>query len=302
MAFMLSTLLVLPVHTTLEAPAGVRTIRRPDLWSDSRWRSFLRLLMFGFRVVGASLQVRRVVIVTGGVELFLLRPLLIGRKVVAVDWLMPRSRRLDRWRLLRSTDFIVVRKSDALTLQRRFGVPSTCIRFLPFPAPAAAPDRGTDGEYFYAAGWAHRDWPLLLEAQRITGYPTVLAGEVQDPGQSGLRCVGPQPRQQGTEFMRQALAVVLPLVDTELPSGPLVLLDAMAHAKAVIVSDVGGSRDYVVDGVTALLVPAHDLAALTEAMERLVSDTALRHNLGVAAAASVKEWTPQEFWANVLAV
>ncbi len=102
--------------------------------------------------------------------------------------------------------------------------------------------------------------------------------------------------------MRSSRAVVLPLLDTDLPSGPLVLLDAMAHGKAVIVSDVGGARDYVQPGVDALVVPPGDAGALASAVQRVAEDPRLAEQLGQAAVESARQFTAPRFWAGVLGV
>jgi glycosyltransferase involved in cell wall biosynthesis len=54
----------------------------------------------------------------------------------------------------------------------------------------------------------------------------------------------------------------------------------MASGKAVIASRVAGLAGTVVDGQSGLLVPPGDVAALAEAMRRLLEDPDLRHNLG----------------------
>jgi glycosyltransferase involved in cell wall biosynthesis len=62
-----------------------------------------------------------------------------------------------------------------------------------------------------------------------------------------------------------------------------VLLDALAMGKPVVVSDVAGARDYVIDRTTALLVPPGDPQAMAEALTELRRDRALRTRLGAAA-------------------
>jgi glycosyltransferase involved in cell wall biosynthesis len=52
---------------------------------------------------------------------------------------------------------------------------------------------------------------------------------------------------------------------------PMVLLEASASALPAVVTDVGGSRDAVLDGVSGFIVPAHDPAALASAMLRFMS-------------------------------
>jgi glycosyltransferase involved in cell wall biosynthesis len=59
--------------------------------------------------------------------------------------------------------------------------------------------------------------------------------------------------------------------------------EAMAHARPVVATSVGGLLDAVDDGVTGLLVAPQDPIALRAAIERLLADADLRHKLGAAA-------------------
>jgi glycosyltransferase involved in cell wall biosynthesis len=63
----------------------------------------------------------------------------------------------------------------------------------------------------------------------------------------------------------------------------VVAREAMAWGRPVVASAVGGLVDAVEDGVTGLLVPPGDVAALREAIERLLGDAELRERLGAAA-------------------
>ena len=63
----------------------------------------------------------------------------------------------------------------------------------------------------------------------------------------------------------------------------VVAREAMAHGRPVVATGVGGLLDAVEDGVTGLLVPPRDPAALRVAIERLLDDAALRRRLGAAA-------------------
>ncbi len=66
-------------------------------------------------------------------------------------------------------------------------------------------------------------------------------------------------------------------------------LEAMAHARPVVATDVGGLRDLVVDGETGLVVPPRDPAALRAALERLLGDEELRRRLGKAGRERARE-------------
>ncbi|MDQ3671151.1 MAG: glycosyltransferase family 4 protein, partial [Actinomycetota bacterium] len=58
--------------------------------------------------------------------------------------------------------------------------------------------------------------------------------------------------------------------------------EAMAYGRPVVAAAVGGLVDAVEDGVTGLLVPPRDAAALRAALERMLGDPQLRERLGRA--------------------
>lgn len=63
---------------------------------------------------------------------------------------------------------------------------------------------------------------------------------------------------------------------------PLVVLEAMAQGRPVVVSAVGGTPELVADGETGLLVPPRDPAALARALGELLGDPERAHALGEA--------------------
>jgi glycosyltransferase involved in cell wall biosynthesis len=64
---------------------------------------------------------------------------------------------------------------------------------------------------------------------------------------------------------------------------PKTLLDAAACGRPLVATDVPGSREIAIDGVTGLTVPAGSVTALADAMERMATDAALRRRLGKSA-------------------
>jgi glycosyltransferase involved in cell wall biosynthesis len=70
---------------------------------------------------------------------------------------------------------------------------------------------------------------------------------------------------------------------------PLVLIEAMAAARPVIATAVGGVPDLIAPDATGVLVEPDDVEALSNAMVRLASDRGLRDRLGAAARAEVAE-------------
>jgi glycosyltransferase involved in cell wall biosynthesis len=64
---------------------------------------------------------------------------------------------------------------------------------------------------------------------------------------------------------------------------PNALLEAMSAARPSLVTTAGGMKEVVQDGVTGLIVPVGDPAALARAMKRLIIDKELSRAMGMAA-------------------
>ncbi|MBZ2206833.1 glycosyltransferase family 4 protein [Massilia sp. R798] len=98
-----------------------------------------------------------------------------------------------------------------------------------------------------------------------------------------LGWIGPQDK---ADQLARAAVFCLP---SHAEGLPMALLEAMAVGKAVLVSDVGAIPEAVTDGDNGLLVAPRDVAALAAALERLLSDHALRRRLGAHARQTVAE-------------
>jgi glycosyltransferase involved in cell wall biosynthesis len=86
-------------------------------------------------------------------------------------------------------------------------------------------------------------------------------------------------RADAAAALAEADALVLP---SWIEGLPLVVLEAMAQAKPVVATAVGGTPEAVIDGETGLLVSPRDVPALSGALERLLGDEDLRRRLGEA--------------------
>jgi glycosyltransferase involved in cell wall biosynthesis len=81
--------------------------------------------------------------------------------------------------------------------------------------------------------------------------------------------------------------LVLPSIERE--DFPNVILEAMMHGKAVVASAVGGTPEQVEPGLSGLLVPPGDPAALAEALETFVDAPLLASRFGAAGAERFQE-------------
>ena len=70
---------------------------------------------------------------------------------------------------------------------------------------------------------------------------------------------------------------------------PVSLIEAQAANKAIATTDVGGVRDVVIPGLSALLSPSEDVDALAQNLLTLVADDKLRQSMGQQGSRYVKE-------------
>jgi glycosyltransferase involved in cell wall biosynthesis len=113
-------------------------------------------------------------------------------------------------------------------------------------------------------------------AEATDGLPLVVVGD------GPLRSLLPQtagfvpPRELGPWYERASVVVV----PSRREGYGVAAREAMAHGRPVVATAVGGLVDAVEDGVTGLLVPPRDPAALGRALGRLLEDAELRERLG----------------------
>jgi glycosyltransferase involved in cell wall biosynthesis len=122
------------------------------------------------------------------------------------------------------------------------------------------------------------------------GLPRIVAGDgpLRDLLPDALGFV---PHEELSELYDRAAVVVLV---SEMEGLPNVVLEAMAHGKAVVATPVGGIPSLIEDGRTGFLVPVGDAVALRETLKRLLADPVLRARVGAAARERVAEYCSWE--------
>jgi len=270
-------------------------VQRSD-WNLRGFRKLWYHILETLRILRAARGCDTLVLCTVSVEAILagaLKPLICpGTRIVCFDLLMPRRNWPARWFLPRLDAFACIRSGDIETLVHRLGVSRERCSFVPFPCPEL--DSETDhqeGGYVYAAGSSYRDWPTLIDAVAQTKCPAIFSTSdilvIPDSAKDRITIVPQQSPRNGRELMAHASVVAVSLKDTHLSNGPLVLLDAMAMGKAVVVTLVNGTRDYVTPD-TAIGVSPADVHAMATAIGQLMENPAIRHRLGAAAQAHVR--------------
>lgn len=172
---------------------------------------------------------------------------------------------------------------------------------------AAAPADPAAGDYIAFAGRLvpEKGADLLVEVARKLRLPVRLAGNVS--GYSAIRSGDPvtchltPTRADLVAFYRGARMLVVPSLWFE--TFALVAAEAMGQGIPVIASRIGALQETVQDGVTGVLVPPGDAAALAEAVALLWNDPQLAQNLGRAGHRRVvTEFSSRQHVARLIAI
>jgi glycosyltransferase involved in cell wall biosynthesis len=203
---------------------------------------------------------------------------------------------------------------------RELGVPATAVHTVPLvaferepePAPALAPHPPTI--LFFGRIWPYKGLMHLVRAEpmisaAVPDVEIVIAGEGEDLAPYRAAMTNPERfvvhnryigRDELARLLGQADVVVLPYVDAT-QSGVVAL--AYAYSTPVVATTVGGLPEMVEHGITGLLVPPRDEAALAEAVVQLLHDAELRRRMGAAGHQLARErWSPDAVAAQTVAV
>jgi glycosyltransferase involved in cell wall biosynthesis len=202
-----------------------------------------------------------------------------GSDVVLAGHFRPLARRLVR------RARVVVCASAALAGEAR-ALGAREVRVIPngvaIPSTVGAPDQPPHALY---VGRLSEEKGVRELADAADGLPLVVVGDgpLRHLVANGVGFV--RPADLG-RWYEQAAVVVVP---SRREGYGVVAREAMAYGRPVVATAVGGLVDAVEDGVTGVLVPPGDVAALREALVRLLGDAALRDRLGRAATTQAAE-------------
>jgi glycosyltransferase involved in cell wall biosynthesis len=228
-------------------------------------------------------------------------------------WLERRA----EWPSLRAADVVACGSEAVVEQVLRAGVWERSVLVTPTGvdlavfahAPDAAPLRrrlGLDGRF--AIGWVGSFRPFHALEQMVEATSTVSGAT--------MLVVGDGPERGRIERLARALDVPATFTGTvphhQLPAylaamdaavllaprgesfhySPLKLAEYLAAGLPVVAPALGQLAERLTDGVDAILVPPHDVAALSAALRRLRDDSEERTRLGKAArAAAEAEWS-----------
>lgn len=135
-----------------------------------------------------------------------------------------------------------------------------------------------------------------LSARR--GVHFMMQGSEEDSRLLDRMATSPRLTRKSWGDSRRTLAATDILVLPTLREGfPNVVLEAACMGIPTVTTTVTGAKDSVVDGVTGILVPPHNVSALVDAVTQLADSPGLRNRLGQAAAARARsDFRPDHVW------
>ena len=101
---------------------------------------------------------------------------------------------------------------------------------------------------------------------------------VKERDLEGIVCYyGPKYGEEKEEYWRRADVFVQPTFDD---CFPLTLVEAMQHRLPIVSTDVGAIPDMIKEEVNGFICPQRDVDSLVTALEKLITDPALRQQMG----------------------
>jgi glycosyltransferase involved in cell wall biosynthesis len=214
-------------------------------------------------------------------------------RMPAVPWL---KRQIVRSLFQRAAALLPRSTWAARSLVDDYGVLPERVHVVPSPvdvstwSPAPKPARELPEIAFVGGVFTWKGGPELLDWYRRAGrgrarITIVTRSPMED--EPGVRVVRAENNSEVLrDLVRSADVFVLP---TKADCYSVAVQEAMASGVPVVTSDIGGTSDFVEDGVTGYLIPPGDAAALDAPLDALLADPERRRRMGDAGRARAVE-------------
>lgn len=118
---------------------------------------------------------------------------------------------------------------------------------------------------------------------------------------ANIEYLGELPPEQVLLEMGRAKAVIVPSLWYE--TFGRVIIESLAVGTPIIASDIGAVAELIDPGVTGVLVPPGDVAALSKAIEELADDDHRRHRMGADARSAFEDrYTSQKNYPQLMSI
>jgi hypothetical protein len=185
--------------------------------------------------------------------------------------------------------FVVHTRCEIDYYSQWLGLPKERFEFVPLQKPeyARLGEEDQENPFIFATGSGNRDYGTFFKAVEKLNLKTLVApgrhavAGLNIPSQVELRFEITKP--EIIKAAQSARINVIPMTTDGPTGGTVTIVESMRMGCAIIATRRSGVEDYLEDGVTALLVDPYSETQMTEALDRLWNDHALRNRLGKAA-------------------
>jgi glycosyltransferase involved in cell wall biosynthesis len=184
---------------------------------------------------------------------------------------------------LKGVDRFVVHSTGEIRKVSEFlDIAPNRVEFVPLqraPIPVVASEE-LNSPFVVSMGSANRDYATFFKAAEISKLPCIVVASQRSV--DGLAVPANVALKSGLEasechrLVQRSRLSVVPLLDPEIASGQVTVVDSMRMNRPVIATESVGTRDYVQSGSNGVLVPARDPEALAAAMLELWNSPSLR--------------------------
>lgn len=167
-----------------------------------------------------------------------------------------------------------------------FSMPLAKFAYIPLGMARIDGVETVKGDYVFSTGRSNRDYDFLTEALSKTGVKVRIAcggyvynGDADTQNVDVLQsCYG----KDMLEEMGHSFCVVIPLQDTHISSGQLVILQAMQLGKPVIVTENDTAKDYIDNGKNGFIIRKRK-EELLDTLDKLKNDGQLYNTISANA-------------------
>jgi glycosyltransferase involved in cell wall biosynthesis len=141
--------------------------------------------------------------------------------------------------------------------------------------------------YIFSAGRSSRDYSTLIDAVKCLDYDLHIACDmnheafVQKNLRPGIKILDKCYDDEYVEQLRNARCVVIPLNVDNISAGQMVMIQAMAFGRPLIITNTLTIQEYIKDSDQAILVERGNPEAMREAICRVMEDPAVSYRLSL---------------------
>jgi len=234
-----------------------------------------------------------------------------------IDFMLDEEKKSHLWRLKifcqkkafgEANKILVFSREERKTYSKRFSLPIERFLFLPYHTNVINPEYiGGKDNVIFSAGRSGRDYKTLIEA--VKELPCRVKVICDEENLEGIKIPGNCEVHYNTEhkkyleMMQDAAIVVIPLGQFVRSMGLMVMLEAMAYGKAVVISDGVSNIEYVRNNKNALFCKHKDPNDMKSRILFLLKNKKIREEIGKEALKDVNNlWTFDVFVKNMLFV